>query len=47
MRVVTVTVNSGEGFRTAEIQIASTMLDLEKMSVSDIGILYQSRFKVE
>jgi Transposase DDE domain len=47
VRVVTITVDPGAGFRSTEIQIASTMLDPEKMSVSDIGTLYQSRWKVE
>jgi hypothetical protein len=47
VRVVTVTVDPGAGFRTAEIQIACTMLDPEKMSASNIGAIYQSRWRVE
>lgn len=47
VRVVTVTVDPGAGFRTTEIQIACTMLDPEKMSASTIGTLYQDRWKVE
>ncbi|NJM36636.1 MAG: IS4 family transposase [Akkermansiaceae bacterium] len=46
-RVVIVTVDPGSGFRTTEVQIACTMLDPQKMSVSSIGNLYQSRWKVE
>lgn len=37
VRVVTVTVDPGAGFRTEEIQIACTMLDPETMSATDIG----------
>jgi hypothetical protein len=47
VRVVTVTVDPGAGFRTAELQIACTVLDAEKMSASNIGAIYQSRWKVE
>jgi hypothetical protein len=47
VRVVTVTVDPGAGFRTAELQIACTVLDPEKMSASHIGAIYQSRWKVE
>lgn len=47
VRVVTITVDPGAGYRTTEIQIASTMLDAEKMSVSNIGNLFLSRWKVE
>jgi hypothetical protein len=47
VRVVTVTIDPGAGFRTTEIQIACTMLDPEKMSTSNIGALYQKRWNVE
>jgi hypothetical protein len=47
VRVVTVTVDPGAGFRTTEIQIACTMLDPEKMAASSIGALYQKRWNVE
>jgi hypothetical protein len=47
VRVVTVTVDPGAGFRTTEIQIACTMLDPRKMSASKIGDVYQNRWKVE
>ncbi|NJM37446.1 MAG: IS4 family transposase [Akkermansiaceae bacterium] len=47
VRVVTVTVDPGSGFRTAELQIACTVLDPSKMSALDIGAIYQSRWKVE
>lgn len=47
VRVVSVTVDPGAGFRSTEIQIATTMLDAKKMSALDIGILYQNRWRVE
>ena len=47
VRVVSVTVDPGAGFRTAELQIACTVLDPEKMSCSNIVSVYQSRWKVE
>ena len=47
VRVVTVTVDPGAGFRTAELQIACTVLDPGKMSALNIGTLYQNRWKVE
>ena len=47
VRVVTVTIDPGAGFRTTEIQIACTMLDPEKMSASSVGALYQKRWNVE
>ncbi len=37
VRVVTVTIDPGAGFRTTEIQISCSMLDPEKMSASNIG----------
>jgi hypothetical protein len=47
VRVVTVTIDPGAGFRTTEIQIACTMLDPEKMTAPSIGALYQKRWNVE
>lgn len=47
VRVVTVTVEPGAGFRTTEPKIACTVLDPEKMSATNIGALYQRRWKVE
>jgi hypothetical protein len=47
VRVVTVTVDRGAGFRTAEIQIACTMLDPAKTSASNLVAIYQSRWRVE
>ena len=47
VRVVTVTIDPGAGFRTTEIQIACTMLDPGKMTASSVGALYQNRRGVE
>ncbi len=47
VRVVTITADPVAGFRTAELRIACTVLDPEKMSAAHIGALYQSRWKVE
>lgn len=47
VRVVTVTVDPGAGFRTTEIHLASTVTDPDGMSASRIGSLYLERWKVE
>jgi hypothetical protein len=47
VRVVTITTDPMAGFRTTELQIACTVLDPDKMSASNIGALYQRRWKVE
>jgi len=47
IRVVTVAVDSGAGFRTTEITLAATVLDPEEMSATEIGSLYLDRWKVE
>ncbi len=47
VRVVTITTDPMAGFRTTELQIACTVLDPDKMSASNIGALYQKRWKVK
>jgi hypothetical protein len=47
VRVVTVTSDPTAGFRSAELQIACTVLDPEEMSASRVAALYQSRWRVE
>jgi hypothetical protein len=47
VRIVTVAVDPGSGFRTTELQLASTVLDPEEMTAAQIGTLYLERWKVE
>lgn len=47
VRSVTVSVDPGTGFRTTEINLASTVTDPEEMSAAQIGTLYLDRWKVE
>lgn len=47
VRVVTVAVDPGSGFRTTELQLASTVLDPEEMAATQIGTLYLERWKAE
>lgn len=47
VRTVTVVVDPGAGFRTTEINLASTVTDPEEMSATQIGSLYLDRWKVE
>ena len=47
VRVVTVAVDPGAGFRTTELQLASTVLDHQEMAAMQIGALYLERWKVE
>ena len=44
---VTVVVDPGAGFRTTEINLASTVTDPEEVSATQIGSLYLDRWKVE
>lgn len=47
IRTVTVAADLAAGYRTTELHLASTVLDPEQMSASQIGDLYFSRWRVE
>lgn len=47
VRVVTVRAEPEAGFRTMELQLATTVIDPEEMSAARIGAIYQKRWKVE
>jgi hypothetical protein len=47
VRIVTVVVDQGAGYRTTELQLASTVLDPEQLSATQMGAIYLSRWQVE
>lgn len=47
VRIVTVVVDPGAGYRTTELQLASTVLDPEQLSATQMGAIYLSRWQVE
>ncbi len=47
VRIVTVVVDPGSGYRTTELQLASTVLDPTQLSTAQMGTIYLSRRKVE
>jgi hypothetical protein len=47
VRIVTVTADPVAGFRTTELQLASTVIDPEEISAARIGNIYQDRWRVE
>ena len=47
VRIVTVVVDQGAGYRTTELQLASTVLDPEQLSTTQMGAIYLSRWQVE
>lgn len=47
VRIVTVVVDPGAGYRTTELQLASTVLDPTQLSTAQTGAIYLSRWKVE
>ena len=47
VRIVTVVVDPGAGYRTIELPLASTVLDPEQLSATQMGAIYLSRWQVE